>query len=83
MQVHVYDTHVTTSTGHYLHFDVLVDDANIANVKRFAGQYLNLLGIEVSQIKQSSCLFCHSEVANPEVIESINSQGHFIIELAK
>ncbi|MFY8349259.1 DUF2024 family protein [Pseudoalteromonas sp. SSM20] len=81
MQVHIYDTHVTTNNGHYLHFDVLVDDANVSKVKQFAEQYLKANGIEVSQISQSRCQFCHSEIANPETIQKINQQGHAIIEL--
>lgn len=81
MQIHVYDTHITTNNGVYLHFDVLVDDANVPKVKQFAEQYLKANGIEVGQIHQSRCQFCHSEVANPETIEQINKKGHAIIEL--
>lgn len=82
MHVHIYDTHVTTRSGEYLHFDVLVDDANVPHVTRFAEAYLKSLGIIDSQISQSRCNFCHSEIANPEVQLAIKNQGHSILVLA-
>lgn len=81
MKIHVYDTHIYTESGEYIHFDVLVNDENVTKVKEFATNYLNSLGIAVEQIKQSRCNFCHSEIANPEVQESIANQGYSIILL--
>ena len=81
MQVHVFDTYVTTSTSQYVHFDVLVDDKNKDQVKEFAQVYLSSLGIEVDSINQSRCDFCHSEIANPEVITAIEKHGYSIIPL--
>ena len=64
MQVHVFDTHVNTASGHYCHFDVLVDDSHINSVKHFAEEYLKSIGIQTSEVKQNRCVFCHSEVAS-------------------
>ena len=81
MNIHVYDTHVHTHSGEHIHFDVLVNDENVNLVKQHAMNYLVNLGIEVDNIEQSHCNFCHSEIANPAVQQSILNQGHFIIRL--
>jgi hypothetical protein len=81
MQIHVFDTHVMTESGQYIHFDVLVDNENIKKVEQYAKQYLASLGVKIDHIKQSRCNFCHSELADLEVQDSIVSQGHSIIRL--
>jgi len=81
MKVHVYDTHIHTNTGEYTHFDVLVSDAGVSQVKQYAERYLTRLGIPVDNIKQSRCNICHSEVANPEVQQNLLTEGHSIIRL--
>lgn len=43
MQVQVFDTHVTSSHGHYLHFDVLVTPERAAEAKLYAQRLLQLL----------------------------------------
>lgn len=81
MKVHVYDTHIHTLAGEYIHFDVLVSDEGVSQVKNYAERYLARLGIQVDNIKQSRCNFCHSEVANPEVQQNLLTEGHIIIRL--
>ncbi|KGJ94622.1 DUF2024 family protein [Colwellia psychrerythraea] len=81
MQIHVFDTHVMTTSGQYIHFDVLVDNENIKKVELYAAQYLETLGVKIDNIKQSRCNFCHSELADLEVQERIANQGHSIIRL--
>lgn len=81
MKIHVYDTHVHTNAGNYVHFDVLVNDENVNNVKKFAQDYLSSLGIQTENIEQSRCNFCHSEMANPEVQQNIATHGHSILRL--
>ncbi|MBB1272211.1 DUF2024 family protein [Psychromonas sp. SR45-3] len=81
MNIHIYDTHVHTDSGEYVHFDVLVNDENINNVKQYAESYLASLGISIDNISQSRCDFCHSEIANPEVQLNILEQGYSIIQL--
>ncbi|QLE84172.1 DUF2024 family protein [Shewanella sp. Scap07] len=82
MQIHVYDTHVTTAEGKYLHFDVLVDDSNTANVATFVERYLQTKGIVAATLASASCQFCHSEAANPEVQQSIHSHGYYILPIS-
>jgi PP-loop superfamily ATP-utilizing enzyme len=81
MQIHVFDTHVMTVSGEYIHFDVLVDNENIKQVELYAERYLASLGVKIDNIKQSRCNFCHSELANLEVQESVASQGYSIMRL--
>jgi len=81
MKIHVYDTHVYTTSGQYIHFDVLVSDDSVKHVDKYAKQYLASLGVQIDNIKQSRCNFCHSEVANPEVQENIANLGHSILRL--
>lgn len=81
MNIHVYDTHVHTQSGEYLHFDVLVNDQNVPHVERYANAYLSSLGIEKGAVKQGRCQFCHSEIATPEVQAQIIKQGYCILPL--
>ena len=54
---------------------------SIKEVEQYAKQYLDSLGVKIDNIKQSRCNFCHSELANLEVQESVASQGYSIIRL--
>lgn len=82
MKIHVFDTHVRTTAGQYLHFDVLVDDQHTKQVNHFVGSYLNSKGIQATELQSTSCQFCHSEIANPEVQTEINANGHYILPLS-
>ncbi len=75
MNVQVFDTHVKTTNGHYLHFDVLVTPEHAAKAKLYAQQFLLQQGYaseDVQQqsyasedVQQQSCDFCHNEIAHP------------------
>lgn len=81
MQVRVYDTHVRTQDGRYLHFDVLVEPADADQAPAYALRWLEARGIRAQDIQQSRCDFCHSEFASPPVEEALRQQGYAIIEL--
>ena len=83
MNIHIYDTHVRTSAGLYLHFDVLVNEENKSKVIEYAQAYLTKQGISADQLTLNSCEFCHSEMGNPEVIAAIKREGHHILQLAR
>ncbi|PAJ72076.1 hypothetical protein CJF42_23140 [Pseudoalteromonas sp. NBT06-2] len=83
MQVHVYDTHVTTADEKHLHFDVLVDDDNKDKVQQYVLEHLASKEITPKQIKHDRCQFCHSEIANPQVRASIEAKGYYIISLSE
>ncbi len=81
MNVQVFDTHVTTTSGHYLHFDVLVTPERAGNAKLYAQLFLQQQGFNSDDIKQQSCDFCHNEIATPAVIAAIENQGYYILKL--
>lgn len=81
MQVHVYDTHVRTRDGHYLHFDVLVEPCDASRAEEFAAHWLALRGIQSADVQVSRCQFCHSEFSTPQVEDSLRGQGYYIIQM--
>lgn len=81
MNVQVFDTHVRTVDGDYLHFDVLIENNDQALATRHAREWLASRGIVEADVSQSHCQFCHSEQANPDVVAAITRQGYFIIPL--
>lgn len=81
MKVNVFDTHVRTRDGRYLHFDVLIEGNDQGRASQFAQDWMAERGLQVDDIEQSRCQFCHSEPAHPEVAAAISSKGYFIIPL--
>ncbi len=81
MNVQVFDTHVKTTNGHYLHFDVLVTPEHATQAKLYAQQFLQQQGYSSDDIQQQSCSFCHNEIATPAVIAAIHAQGYYILKL--
>jgi len=81
MKTHIYDTHVTTKDGSYYHFDVLVTDDSVDRVVEYANIYLDSIGVSQSEINQNKCHFCHSEMANPQVIMELERDGFSIIPM--
>jgi hypothetical protein len=81
MQVHVYDTHVRTRDGRYLHFDVLVQPNDASRAEHFATHWLASRGIQAADVQASRCQFCHSELSSPAVEAALHGQGYAIVEL--
>ncbi|ROM76169.1 hypothetical protein BK654_16115 [Pseudomonas brassicacearum] len=81
MTIKVYDTHVHTQDGRYLHFDVLIDRIDQEFAQACAQRFLAEQGIEDQDITLSECRFCHVEPGNPEIGEAIARQGFFILKL--
>jgi len=78
MKVKIFDTHVHTRDGRYLHFDVLTEGGDAEQARKIARDWL---GLPDAEIHQSQCLYCHSEIAAEPVIEAIAQQGYCIIPL--
>lgn len=81
MTIKVFDTHVRTKDGRYLHFDVLIDSNDAELAKSYARRFLVEQGVEDDDISQDICRFCHVEPSNSVVAEAISKQGHYIIKL--
>jgi len=80
MKVNVYDTHVHTKDSYY-HFDVVVENKTQEEVEAYAKKYLKEIGVEFASISQNRCQFCHEEMANEKMIESIEKNGYYIIPM--
>lgn len=80
MYVKVYDTHVRTREGRYLHFDVVTEQGEDA-AKSFAKQFLTENGLQDGDIFQSRCQYCHTEPADPSVETAIKTTGYHIVTL--
>ena len=81
MSIKVFDTHVRTKDGRYLHFDILIESNDSELAKTYARQFLAEQGVEDEDIDLNQCRFCHVEPSNPVVAESIGKHGHHIIKL--
>lgn len=81
MTVKVFDTHVRTKAGRYLHFDVLIEGNDIEKAKGHARDYLLGKGLADEDISQNQCRFCHVEPGNPLVAQAIKEKGYYILEL--
>ncbi|GLK89744.1 DUF2024 family protein [Pseudomonas turukhanskensis] len=81
MNVKIFDTHVRTRAGRYLHFDVVTAGGDNAQASQIASDWLTAQGMPADDIQQSHCQYCHSEIATPAVVEAINTQGYYIITL--
>ncbi len=81
MKVQVFDTHVRTVDGGYLHFDVLIEGNDQALAARYASEWLASRGVQDVDVSQSRCQLCHSEPGHPDVAAAIVQQGYFIIPL--
>jgi hypothetical protein len=79
MHIDVYDTHVTTEQGKYLHFDILVEKDNAENIKDYAKNWLESMGHSAQDFDQSRCNYCHSEIAKQEVIDMIKQEKFYVI----
>lgn len=81
MTIKVFDTHVRTHDGRYLHFDVLIASNDAELAKSYARRFLDEQGVEEHDIAVNECRFCHVEPSNALVAEAISRQGHYIIKL--
>lgn len=83
MEVAVYDTYVSKKDGSVMHFDILVSDevASKEQVYQFGRQYLATKGQAGQSLAAKECRFCHIEEPTQEVVDVINAQGYYIIEM--
>ncbi|MBD3582210.1 DUF2024 family protein [Flavobacterium selenitireducens] len=83
MKVAVWDTYVTRNDGSIMHFDIVVPDElkdeNI--IHTFGQQYLAAKGQNGLTLNSEECRYCHIEVAPPPVVDDIERQGYYIVEM--
>ena len=83
MKVAVWDTFVTKQDGTIMHFDIIapehIKDEN--TIHTFGKQYLQTKNQEGQPLTARECSFCHIEQASNEMLEAIEKQGYYIIEM--
>jgi hypothetical protein len=82
MQIDVFDTYVTTTDGKRLHFDVFLPAGKQGGLaQQYAKEWLESIGIQVGDIRQESCTYCHSQAADPKVQQHIEQHGYYIYQM--
>ena len=83
MKVSVWDTYVKREGGKLMHFDILVsselNDEKI--VFGYGKEFLKRKSFHTEELSSKECKFCHIEKATDEMINQINKNGFFIIEM--
>lgn len=83
MQTAVWDTYVKKKNGNVMHFDIIVPDSikDAQVIYGYGKTYLAKNGETESRLDMEECRFCHIEEPTSEMIEAINTQGHYILEM--
>ncbi|WP_207420322.1 DUF2024 family protein [Desertivirga brevis] len=83
MKISVWDTYVQKKDGQTMHFDILVpsDITNDALIYEMGKQYLTTKGQEGQALSSKECQYCHQEIASEEMVDAIDKQGFYIIEM--
>ncbi len=83
MKVAVFDTYVKKSNGDTAHFDIIVPEGRYADeeILEFGIQYLRKIGETGSQVSTKECRFCHVEEPTPQITQSIEDMGYYILEM--
>ena len=83
MKVSVWDTYVKREDGKLMHFDILVPDAlnDEKVIFNYGIIYLKSKPFNTEALTSNECKFCHIEQAPEDILEDINNQGYYIIEM--
>lgn len=83
MKVAVWDTYVSKTDGKVMHFDIIAPD-HIKDEKiiyNFGKEYLQSKQQANQPLSAKECSFCHIEQATPEIQQSIQEKGYYILEM--
>ena len=66
-----------------MHFDIIVPDLikDENNILTFGKDYLLSKNQQSQTLTSKECSFCHIEQATDEMVEAIEKQGYYIIEM--
>lgn len=83
MKVSVWDTYVKRIDGKTMHFDILVpsDLKDEPTIYGYGKAFLNSKPFQTGVLTSKECRFCHIEQATDEMINQIQKNGFFIIEM--
>ncbi|MDD2739275.1 MAG: DUF2024 family protein [Methylomonas lenta] len=81
MEIHVFDTYVTASDGHTMHFDVFTSENDLEKAIGYAKKWLDSINETDAQVTSNECRFCHSQNAPTNVIDDIRQHGFYIYKM--
>lgn len=83
MSVAVWDTYITKKNGDAMHFDIIVPDTmtEAATIYKYGKAYLKSKNEAEASLESQECQLCHIESPTTEMLDSINQQGYFILEM--
>ncbi|MEX6626318.1 DUF2024 family protein [Tenacibaculum salmonis] len=83
MEIAVWDTYVKRKDGKTMHFDILVPNALTDKeiIFGYGKSYLKTKTFETLQLTSNECKLCHMEEAPEAIIEDIEEEGYYIIEM--
>lgn len=83
MQVAVWDTYVKKKNGSVIHFDIIVPE-DLKNKERifiYGKQFTTSIGEMNAKLDAEECQYCHIEQPSDEIVNSINENGYYILEM--
>ncbi|PKA84393.1 uncharacterized protein DUF2024 [Ulvibacter sp. MAR_2010_11] len=82
MRVAVWDTYVGREDGITMHFDILVPfETPSENVFEYGRNYLDGKAFKTNGLDSKACTFCHMEQATQPIVNAIEANGFYIIEM--
>lgn len=82
MTIDVFDTYVTLGDGKIMHFDVLTPKGcSRENAVKYAKTWLGEIQVDVDKLELKQCSYCHSEVANAELKQYLQTQPYAILKM--
>ena len=83
MKVAVWDTYITKKNGNAMHFDIIVPDTvkDAATIYQYGNRYLMSKNEADAPLDSQECQLCHLESPTVEMLDAIQKQGYFILEM--
>ena len=82
MQIEIHDTYVKNKKGKPMHFDVAVKKGKgNAYAVESGKKWLESIGEKDAVITSKECSFCHTQGAQPKIVEEIKDKGYSIITM--
>jgi len=83
MKISVWDTYVAREDGKTMHFDILVPSTMVDKdcIFDYGREFLSNKPFQTAELSSKECKFCHMEQAADAIVDVINKEGYYIIEM--
>lgn len=79
MEIHVFDTYVTSKKGKTMHFDIITSgNKDIKKALEYGKKWLESIGEGDATLTSKECEFCHSQSAPKPIEDAIRKDGYYI-----